>query len=324
MKNIGGWLRRMAMAVGLAAACAGAQAAWPERPIRIIVPYGPGGSDAQIRLVIPGMQKILGQPFVVENRAGGGATTGTAAVRNSPADGYTLLYTGTAPLTVAPHMRPLGYKLEDFQPIGNVTGTALIVVARADAPFTTLAELIAFAKANPGKVNFASNGVGTTTHIVGEVLQLSAGIRFTHVPHTGLAQVVTALLNQSSDLVIGIPGSFMPQIQAGKLRALASTGNARSPFVPNVPSLKADARLDVIEETKFGLLAPKGVPPEVTDALAKALQVSMRDEEFVTRMRNSFITPHYLNPAEFAAALEQESRYWQGMFARPEFRSLKD
>jgi tripartite-type tricarboxylate transporter receptor subunit TctC len=316
--------RLLLAAIGLAVACSAAQAAWPERPIRIIVPYGPGGSDAQIRLVTPNMQKILGQPFVVETRPGGGATVGTAAVRASAPDGYTLLFTGTAPLTVAPHMRPLSYKLEDFQPIGNVTGTALIVVARADAPYKTIGELIEYAKANPTKVNFASNGVGTTTHIVGEVLQLAAGVKFTHVPHTGLAQVVASLLSQSSDLVIGIPGSFVAQIGAGKLRALASTGNARSPFLPAAPSLKADLGLDVIEETKFGLVAPKGVPPEIIDALAKALQSSMKDEEFVSKMRNSYITPHYLNPREFAAELEKENKYWQAMFARPEFRSLKE
>ena len=319
MKRVlAGWLAVIGLTL-----CAAAHAAWPDRPIRIIVPYGPGGSDAQIRLVTPQMQKILGQPFVVENRAGGGATIGTAAVKASAPDGYTLLYTGTAPLTIVPHMRPLSYKLEDFQPIGNVTGTALIVVARADAPYKTMKELIDYAKANPTKVNFASNGVGTTTHIVGEVLQLAAGIKFTHVPHTGLAQVVGALLNQSSDLVIGIPGSFVSQINAGKLRALASTGNSRSPFLPNAPSLKADMGLDVIEETKFGLLAPKGTPPEVVDALAKALQVSM-NEEFQSKMRGSFITPHYLNPQEFAAALDKENKYWQGMFARPEFKSLKE
>jgi tripartite-type tricarboxylate transporter receptor subunit TctC len=318
-------LLEAATAILLGFACAAAHAAWPERLIRIIVPYGPGGSDAQIRLLAPDMSKLLGgQPIVVENRPGGGATVGTLAVRNSAPDGYTLLYTGTAPLTVAPHMRPLGYKLEDFAPIGNVTGTALLVVARADAPYKTVTELIAYAKANPGKVNFASNGVGTTTHIVGEVFQLAAGVNFTHVPFTGGAQQVAALLSGTSDLLIGIPSSYMPQINAGKLRGLASTGLKRSPFLPGAPSLKGEMGLDVIEETKFGLLAPKGVPAEVIAALAQALQAGVTAEDFQSKMRNGFTTPLYLNPAEFAAALAQENKYWQGMFARPEFRSLKE
>jgi tripartite-type tricarboxylate transporter receptor subunit TctC len=301
------------------------QAAWPERPIRIIVPYGPGGSDAVIRMVGPDMSKLLsGQPLVVENRPGGGATVGTLAVRNSPPDGYTLLYTGTAPLTVSPHMRPLGYKLDDFAPIGNLTATALIVVARADAPYKTINELIEFAKANPTKVNFGSSGVNTTTHIVGEVFQVAAAVRFTHVPYNGGAQQVAALLSGSADVVIGIPGAYMAQINAGKARGLASTGLKRSPFLPSGPSLKSEMGLDVIEETKFGLLAPRGVPPEVIDTLAKALQASAMSEEFQSKMRSSFTTPHYLNPAEFAAALAQEDKYWRTMLARPEFKSLKE
>ena len=261
-RSLGAWL----VATGMSLACTAAQAAWPERPIRIIVPYGPGGSDAVIRMVGPDMSKLLGnQPIVVETRPGGGGTVGTLAVRNSTADGYTLLYTGTAPLTVSPHMRPVGYKLDDFAPVGNLTATALLVVARADAPYRTIGELVAFAKANPTKVNFGSSGVGTTTHIVGEVFQIAAGVQFTHVPFTGGAQQVAALLSGSADVFIGIPGAYMSLINAGKARGLASTGLKRSPFLPGAPSLKSDLGLDVVEETKFGLLAPKGVAPEIIE-----------------------------------------------------------
>ena len=320
MRLLAAWL-----ATGLVLACAVAHAAYPERPIRIIVPYGPGGSDVQIRMVGPDISKLLGgQPIVVENRPGGGATVGTLAVRNSPADGYTLLYTGTAPLTVSPHMRPLAYKLDDFAPIANVTATALLVVARADAPYKTVQELIAYAKANPGKVNFGSSGTGTTTHIVGEVFQIAAGVKFLHVPFTSAAQQMAALLGGTADVVIGIPTTWMPQINTGKLRGLASTGHKRSPFLPNAPSLRSELGLDVIEETKFGLLAPKGVPADIIDALAKAVQAVVTGEEFQSKMRSGFTSPHYLNPAEFAAALAQEDKYWRAMMARPEFKSLKE
>jgi tripartite-type tricarboxylate transporter receptor subunit TctC len=320
-RSLGAWLA----ATGMALACAAAQAAWPERPIRIIVPYGPGGSDAVIRLAGPEMSKLLGgQPIVVETRPGAGGTVGSLAVRNSAPDGYTLLYTGTAPLTVSPHMRQVGYKLDDFAPIGNLTATALIVVARADAPYRTIGELIEFAKANPTRVNFGSSGVNTTTHIVGEVFQIAAAVRFTHVPYNGGAQQVAALLSGSADVVIGIPGAYMSQINAGKARGLASTGLKRSPFLPGAPSLKSELGLDVIEETKFGLLAPKGVAPEIIETLAKALQASAMSEEFQSKMRSSFTTPHYLNPAEFTAALAQEDKYWRAMLARPEFKSLKE
>jgi tripartite-type tricarboxylate transporter receptor subunit TctC len=312
-------------ATGLALACALAHAAYPERPIRVIVPYGPGGSDAVIRMVGPDMSKLLGgQPIVVENRPGAGGAVGSLAVRNSAPDGYTLLYTGTAPLTVSPHMRNVGYKLEDFAPIGNLTATALIVVARGDAPYKSIGELIEFAKANPTKVNFGSSGVNTTTHIVGEVFQVAAAVRFTHVPYNGGAQQVAALLSGSADVVIGIPGAYMALINAGKARGLASTGLKRSPFLPGAPSLKSELGLDVVEETKFGLLAPKGVPQEAIDALTRALQSAALSEDFQNRMRASFTTPHYLNPAEFGAALAQEDKYWRAMIARPEFKSLKE
>ena len=296
---------------------------YPDRPIKIIVPYGPGGSDVQMRLAQPFMTQLLGQPLVVENRPGGGATMGTAAVHNANPDGYTLLFTGTAPLTVSPHMRKLPYKMDDFIPIGNVTGTALVVVARADAPFKSLAELMAYAKQNPGKVNMASNGIGTTTHIVGEALQLVGGVKFTHIPYTGLAQVVAAMLNGSADFVIGIPGSFMTQIKAGALRALATTGNARSEFVPEVPTLK-ESGLNVVEETKFGLLAPKGVAPAAVSKLTTALKAAVQSKEFVDRMRSNFVTAVYLDPAGFTDALRQEDEYWSAMLKRPEFRALVD
>jgi tripartite-type tricarboxylate transporter receptor subunit TctC len=221
-------------------------------------------------------------------------------------------------------MRPLGYKLDDFAPIGNLTATALIVVARADAPYKTINELIEFARANPTKVNFGSSGVNTTTHIVGEVFQIAAAVRFTHVPYNGGAQQVAALLSGSADVVIGIPGAYMSQINAGKARGLASTGLKRSPFLPNAPSLKSELGLDVIEETKFGLLAPKGVPADIIDALTRALQTVVMGEDFQSKMRSGFTTPHYLNPTEFGAALAQEDKYWRAMMARPEFKALKE
>jgi tripartite-type tricarboxylate transporter receptor subunit TctC len=311
-----------ALTLGLGLTASHAQT-FPDRPIKMIVPYGPGGVDVQMRLAGPFMANLLGQPIVVENKPGGGAILGTTFVRNSPPDGYTLLYTGTAALSVAPHMRKVPYKMDDFVPIGNVTGTALVLVARADAPFKSVAELVAYAKANPTKVNMGSSGVGTTTHMVGEALQLAAGIKFTHVPHTGLAQVVAAMLSQSVDLVIGIPGSFLPQIQAGRLRALATTGTKRSEFLPDVPSLK-ELGFDVVEETKFGLLAPKGVAPEIVERLSSALQAAVQSKEFVEKMRSNYVTAHHMNPKDFAEALRQEDTYWGAMLAKPEFRALKE
>src|SRR6478735_2421798 len=135
---------------------------FPNRPIRVLVPYGPGGVDYQIRALAPALGNLLGQQIVVENREGGGAIIGTAAVKSAAPDGYTLLFTGTAALSVVPHLRKAPYVIRDFEPIGNVTATPLIVTARGNAPFKTLAELLAHARANPGKVNMGSAGSGTS------------------------------------------------------------------------------------------------------------------------------------------------------------------
>ncbi len=296
---------------------------YPDRPIRVIVPYGPGGTDVQMRLAAPFMAKLLGQSIVVENKAGGGATIGTTLVRNSPADGYTLLFTGTSALSVVPNMRTVQYKMDDFVPIGTLTGTSLIVVSRTDGPFKTLAELVAYAKANPGKINMGSSGVGTTTHMIGEALQLAAGVKFTHVPHTGMAQVITAMMNGSADMMIGVPSSFVSNIQAGKLLGLASMGTVRSEFLPNAPTAR-EVGYDVVEETKFGLLAPKGIPAEVLQKLGSALKAAVQSAEFIEKMRSNFVTPLYLTPEEFTKALLDEERFWSALLNRPEMRALKE
>ncbi|MEI6468393.1 MAG: tripartite tricarboxylate transporter substrate binding protein [Betaproteobacteria bacterium] len=294
---------------------------YPDRPIKVIVPYGPGGSDVQLRMLQPYISQILGQPFVIENRAGGGGAMGTMAVRNSNSDGYTLLFTGTAPLTVNPHVKQQQYKLEDFIPIGNVTATALVVVSRANAPFKSFIELIAFAKKNPGKVNMASNGIGTTTHIVGEVLQLETGVKFTHIPYTGLGQVVVALLNESADIIIGIPGSFMSQINSGAFRAVATTGNIRSEFLPDIPTIK-EMGFKVIEETKFGLVAPRGVSAAIVSKLSNALTMATQNKEYIEKMRANYVTTLYLDSTRFSEALSHENSYWSEMLNRKEFREL--
>ena len=296
---------------------------YPDRPIRVIVPYGPGGTDVQMRLAAPFMTKLLGQPIVVENRAGGGATIGTTLVRNSTPDGYTLLFTGTSALSVVPQMRPVSYTINDFVPIGTLTGTALIVVSRTDAPFKTLAELIAYAKANPGKINMGSSGVGTTTHMIGEALQVIAGVRFTHVPHTGMGQVIAAMMNGSADMMIGVPSAFIANVKAGKLLGLATLGQARSEFMPGAPTAR-EVGFDLVEETKFGLLAPKGISAEVQQRLTEALKAAVTSPEFIEKMRGSSVTALHMSPEQFGQAIRDEEKFWGAMLARPELKDLKE
>jgi tripartite-type tricarboxylate transporter receptor subunit TctC len=294
---------------------------FPNRPIRVLVPYGPGGVDYQIRALAPALGNLLGQQIVVENREGGGAMIGTAAVKSAPPDGYTLLFTGTAALSVVPHLRKASYVIGDFEPIGNVTATPLIVTARGNAPFKTLAELLAHARANPGKVNMGSAGSGTSTHIVGEAFQAAAGIKFTHVPFRGVGAATNAMLSGDVDLVIGVPGVMVPHFATGKLVALASTGKARSEFTTNVPSL-FETGLDVVEETKFGLLAPSGTPAPVLQRLTDALAKAATATEFINLMRQTFATQAYLSPTQFRAAINAEDLYWSKLLKDPRFSDL--
>ncbi len=312
----------VALSCTLGASGAHAQTSdFPNRPIRIVVPYGPGGVDYQIRALAPALGNVLGQQIVVENREGGGAIIGTAAVKSAPPDGYTLLFTGTAALSVVPHLRKSGYVIDDFEPIGNVTATPLIVTARGNAPFKTLAELVAYAKDNPGKVNMGSAGSGTSTHIVGEAFQAAAGIKFTHVPFRGVGAATNAMLSGDVDLVIGVPGVMVPHFATGKLMAMASTGKARSEFAPDVPSL-FETGLDVVEETKFGLLAPRGTPEPVLRRLVDALQSAANTPEFIDLMRKTFATQAYLSPPQFRAAIGVEDAYWSKLLKDPRFKDL--
>ena len=314
-------LKSAALALALVAGAAAAQN-YPTHPVRIIVPYGPGGVDLQTRAMAPTLSRILGQQVVIENREGGGAVIGTNAVKNATPDGYTILFTGTSALAVVPHMRKnVGYTASDFVAIGNATGTALLIAVRADAPYKTLQELVAYAKANPGKINMGSAGPGTTTHMAGEAFQLAAGIDFTHVPYKGIGAAMQALIAGNSDIGFGIPTTMVPHAKSGKARILASMGPERSEFAPDVPTLK-EAGYDVIEVTRFGFFAPVKTPPAVQQKLVDAVAQAVREPDFVAAMKKSNTTVLYLTPEELRAVVEAESKHWAKFLQNPRFKSI--
>jgi tripartite-type tricarboxylate transporter receptor subunit TctC len=268
------------------------------------------------------LSRILGQQVVIENREGGGAVIGTSAVKNATPDGYTILFTGTSALAVIPHMRKnVGYSADDFAALGNATGTPLLIAVRADAPYKTLQELVAYAKANPGKINMGSAGPGTTTHMAGEAFQLAAGIDFTHIPFKGVGAATQAILGGNSDIVFGVPTTILPHAQAGKLRVLASMGPKRSEFAPDVPTL-VEAGYDVTEVTRFGFFAPKATPPAVQQKLVDAIAQAVREPDFIAAMKKSNTSVLYLTPAELRAAVDAESKHWGKILQNPRFKSL--
>ena len=284
--------------------------AYPERPIRVVVPYAPGGTDQQVRILAPALQKLLGQNLIIDNVAGGGATIGTAQVKNARPDGYTILYSGTGALTVAPHIGKTPYKMDDLVAVGNVIGTPFVVAARPDAPFKTMAEMITYAKANPGKVTYGSAGHGTTTHMAGEAIAGSAGIQILHVPYQGIGPAVTSILGGNVDMVVGLPNAIMPQVNAGKLVGLGITGPQRSDLMPGLMTMR-EAGIDMVDVTKFGFFVPKGTPDAVIKKLAAAIPEAMKAPEFIEITRKSFNSTMYLDPAQFKAILETESAHFQ-------------
>jgi tripartite-type tricarboxylate transporter receptor subunit TctC len=303
------------LGAALALALPAAAQDWPAKPIRVIVPYAPGGTDQQIRAMAPTLQKILGQPLVIENKAGAGAALGAAFVKDSAPDGYTVLYTGNGALTVVTNMRKQSYSLDDFVAIGNVTGTPFVVAAKPGAPFKTIQEMVAYAKANPDKVTYGSAGAGTTTHMAGEAIAAAAGIKIVHVPYQGIGPAVASILGGNVDMVIGLPSAIMPHVAGGRLVAIASTGPAQIELLKGIPTLK-ESGIDVIDVTKFGMLAPKGTPPAVTQKLAAALREATASPEFADLMRKSYNSIMYMEPEQFRSTLQTEDRYFKGLIDR--------
>lgn len=294
--------------LAIAAGVAGAQS-FPDRPILIVVPYAPGATDREARALAPVMERELGQPVQVDNREGGGATIGTNFVlKGSHADGYTLLYVASAPLTIAPYIRKLPYTFDDAMPLAQATVGTHLMVARTDAPFKTVREMVAYAKANPGKVSLGnSGGVGGATHMANEAFAAAAGIQVNQIPFQGLAQSLAAILSGTLDSATGLPIALAPQIEAGKIRPLAQMGATRSPWLPDVPTLK-ESGVDLALQVSIGFYLPKGVPQPVADKLQRAIEVAVKSPEFAAFAQKARTVPTYLNAQQFAAALEPERR----------------
>lgn len=295
----------------LAAACAFAcivpahAQTFPTRPITIVVPYAPGATDRQARQIAELASQTLGQPIVVENRDGAGATIGANYVATSKPDGYTILFSTPAVITVAPLVSKPPYKYDDLVGLARASITPHFLAARADAPFKNVTELIAYAKANPGKVTFASPGSGTAVHLAAEAFADAAGIKLNHIPYRGTAPAVTAAVAGTVDLVLGAPGTIGPQVEGGKLRAIAQFGPTRSPTLPNVPTLK-ESGVDVALRAEFGFFLPKGVPSDVVAKLDAALAKAIQSDTFKEFAARALAVPAYLPGPEYQKSVDDE------------------
>ena len=305
----------LALAASLALAATAAQAdGYPDKPIRLLVPYPPGGStDVLGRALAELMRKDLGQTVLVENKPG--ANTGIAAqtLASAPPDGYTLLLATAATVVLNPLLYPkLPYEpARDFAPVAPVASTPLVLVVRPDAPARTFAAMIAAAKAQPGSLNYASTGNGSTLHLAGELLQMETGTQMVHVPYKGSAPALTGLLGGETHFFIDSVGSSIPLINGGKLRALAVTSSQRLPVLANVPTVAESGipRFDVT--TWFGVMAPANTPAAILDKLNATIARATADKAFRAQFEAlGLVIPPPMKPHEFTAYIQSESAKW--------------
>ncbi len=307
----------LAVAVACLASAPAAAQSFPERPIRLIVPSAPGGpTDLPARLVAQILPN-LGQPAVVENRAGAGGAIGARAVANATPDGYTLLVGNTSVFAVWPAVSPsAGYDpAKNFAPVAKLSESYQIVVVPASSPFKTMRDVVAFAKANPGKLNVAHTGVGGLPHLTVELLKARAGIDVVGVPYKSGGESVTAVLAGQVDMTIEGITILLPHIRDGKLRALAVTSHTRTPLAPDLPTM-IEAGVPDYEVTTFnGVAAPAGTPAAIVQKLNATINEGMQTPDMHNRLLALGAVTAANTPTEFAAFMAAEHRKWSELAA---------
>jgi tripartite-type tricarboxylate transporter receptor subunit TctC len=297
----------------LALAGPAAAQTYPSQPIRLVVPFAPGGgADILARIIGDPLSKRLGQPIVIENKPGAGATLGADTVAKAAPDGYTLLLATPGPQITNPYLMPkLPYDPnKDFTPVAMLVLAVNVLVVTPSLPVKSVAELIAYAKAHPGKLNFSSSGVGASSHLSGELLKMMAGIDIVHVPYRGSGPSIQDILAGNIQMSIDTVSTMLPHIQSGGMRALAVATLDKNPTLPDLPT---------IAETLPGfdgsginyICAPAGLPQPIADRLNKEINAVLTDPDVVKRMTIAGLTPVVESQADLAARIQREQVKWK-------------
>jgi tripartite-type tricarboxylate transporter receptor subunit TctC len=302
----------LALALG-ATTCALGQAAYPTKTVRIIVPYSAGGpADIYARFIGDRLQKNLGHPFVIENRPGAGAIIGTDAVAKSAPDGYTLLMmSNTHTVNESLFTKKPYTLLKDLAPIAPVNYSDLILVVHPSVPANNLKELIALAKAKPGALNYASSGPGTPYHMAGELFKAMAGIDVVHVPHKGSAEARTSVLAGNVQMMFDAITTMVPLVQAGKVRAIATSGKTRSAITPNVPTLSESGLPGYDAVIWLGMMAPAGTPKPIVDLLNADIQKIANAPDVKETWAKQGAVPMHMSAEQFGKFIEQDIQKWE-------------
>jgi tripartite-type tricarboxylate transporter receptor subunit TctC len=318
--------RRSVLALGasaflaLAAGPAAAQGSWPTKPVRIVVPFAPGGTtDILARAIAPELSNAFGQQFIVDNRAGAGGNVGADIVARAPNDGYTLLMgtVGTHGINRALYPKLPFDPIKDFAPITLVAAVPNVMEMNADKAralnINSVADFVKYAKANPGKLNMASSGSGTSIHLAGELFKTMTGSFMTHIPYRGSGPALLDLVGGNADVMFDNLPSSMQQIKGGKLKALAVTSAKRSPALPDVPTVEeagGPALKGYEASSWFGLLAPAGTPPEIVNRIQQEVAKSLGTPAIKEKMLAQGAIPSGNSPAEFAKFIDSEHAKW--------------
>jgi len=292
-----------------------ADEAYPNKPIKFVVPYTAGGSNDVVgRVLAQKLSADWGVPIIVENRAGAGGNLGAAQVARSAADGYTFLITPNNLLTMNPYVYQkigVGYDpIKDFQPVSLVATGPILLAVNAELPVNSVQELIAYAKANPGKLSYASAGVGTPHHLSAELFKSMTGVDIVHVPYKGAVPAVSDLAAGRVQVMFGIPNSLMPFVKTGQLKALAVSSVALSAQLPDLPTVDSAGVPGFDSSLWIGLTAPAGTPAAVIAKVNTAIREAMHDPEVKTSLEAQGLMPASSTPQEFAALIKHDADRW--------------
>ena len=295
-----------------------AQNSWPTKPVKIVVPFAPGGTtDILARAVAPELSRAFGQPFIVDNRAGAGGNVGADLVAKSPADGYTLLMgtVGTHGINKSIYPKMPFDPQKDFAPVTLVAGVPNVMVMNADKAsklgINNVADFVKYAKVHPGQFSMASSGNGTSIHLAGELFKAQTGIFMTHIPYRGSGPALLDLIGGNVDVMFDNLPSAMPQIKGGKLKAFAVTSAQRSAAMPELPTVEEAGKLKGFEASSwFGLLAPAGTPPEVVSRIQQEVAKALNTPAIKEKMLAHGAIPSGNTPQEFAKLIDSEITKW--------------
>ena len=283
--------------------------AYPVKPIRLVVPQPPGGgNDTIARLISQKLSAALKQQFTVDNRAGAGGLIGADIVAKAAPDGYTLLLANVAGMVIVPNIqKSMPYDaLKDFAPVSLIASAPLLVVVHPSLPVTSIKQLISLGKAKPGQINYASNGVGTSTHLATEMFKTMTKTDFVHIPYKGLGGAITDLLSGQVQLMFSSAVAMMPHVQSGRLRAIAMTGARRSAAIPHIPTVAEAGVPDYESGSWYGISAPAGTPRTIIDLLNQEIVAAVRAPDITDKLVAEAVIPVGSSPAEFATHIQKE------------------